>query len=108
MNTRRKISADPLSPIMQEKGLDTCPEGLSARLTEMTVRSYKRNYSAIYKREEWPGKIILAILLLLNSWMLYVLVPGHVHPVLIAGLVGFIIATFVLIRLNKSLQQPNR
>ncbi|WP_212003773.1 hypothetical protein [Chitinophaga sp. HK235] len=102
MNTRRKISADPLFPIMQEKGLDTCPEGLSARLTEMTVRSYKRNYSAMYKKEEWPGKIILAILLLLNGWMLYVL--GHLHPVLIAGIVAFAISTFVLIRLNKSMQ----
>lgn len=103
MSIRKKVNTDPLAPVMAEKGLDNCPEGLSARLTEMTIRSYKRNYKTIYRKEEWPGKIILAILVLLNGWILYMLPPVPVSPLLVAGIMAFALAAIVLVRFNKNI-----
>ncbi|GEP94699.1 DUF1129 domain-containing protein [Chitinophaga cymbidii] len=96
-----KRTSDRLSAMMKERGLDAAPEGLSDRLVNIAVRSYKSNYSMRYKKEERIGKGILFVLVLLNLWMLYILLPGAIHPALPAGVAALAVGLGVMIRLNK-------
>lgn len=96
-----KRTSDRLSALMKERGLDAAPERLSDRLVDIAVRSYKSNYSMRYKKEERIGKGILFVLVLLNLWMLYVLLPGAIHPALLAGMAALAVGLGIVIRLNN-------
>lgn len=100
MKQKKRMEPDGLARLMKEEALDIPSEQLSERLLQLAMNSYQRRYSTTYKKEERLGKSILAILVSLNLWMLYLLKPFAIHPTLLVGVMAFVVGLAILITLH--------
>ncbi len=98
----KKPGEDRLATMLKETGLDEPSEHFSGQLRRYITQRYKRDYALEYKREEWLGKLILAVLVLFNLLMLYYLGAFNVSPVFFIGMTAFILGGFVLIMMINS------
>lgn len=103
---KKDLQDDRLITMLKKSELDKPLDRFSERLIYMVVNSYKQSYANKYKKEEWLGKCILAILIFFNLLMLYFLNPFNIEPVLSISISGFIFGFGLLIfiiRLNRKI-----
>ena len=90
--------------ILNENGLEHPSPQFTNRLTHLVVHSYKRNYQAVYKKDERLGKVILVILVGSNLLMLYLLNPFSLQPMVLLYMSVFVLATWGSIGLVKKMK----
>ncbi|MBC9932674.1 hypothetical protein [Chitinophaga qingshengii] len=102
MNTSKK---DTLRPAILE-GIEKTDRDFADQLANEVLWARRRQSGVIKPKWHFLGKVILGILLLLNIWILFLLQPFTIQPVLFTGVSGFIMAlavTLFFFRRYKSL-----
>lgn len=98
------MNEEKIKYILNENGLEHPSPQFTDRLTHLVVHSYKRNYEAVYKKDERLGKGILIILVGCNLLMLYMLNPFSIQPMFFLYMSGFVLGTWGGIWLVKKMK----
>lgn len=97
-NERRE--SDPLADLLKKELVDEPSAEFSDKLLHVSMTSYRISYSKKYRREELPGKVIIAILISFNIMMLAKLNAFNINPTLLLAFLTSMIILFFLVRLN--------
>lgn len=94
---------DKLQPVLKNDGLEKTSDPFSDQLMHAVLQKFeKRPVTELYT---WPGKLIAAILLVINAAFLLYLIPFSTQPALITSLMAFILGVwFVILLIRKKIK----